>query len=104
MAGRRLAEEIYGGGVIDRLQPVLELGTGGDLSRTDGCNRITARAKIVRDTIRIGLIAVTKRACPPAVMDQVSRFFKALRAARRWSAYGLEAAEERTFNDFAFGP
>jgi putative lipoprotein len=83
-AGRWLAEDIHGGGVIDQPHPVLELGAGGDLSGTGGCNRITGRAKIVRDTIRIGLIAVTKKTCTPAVMNQESRFVAALRAATRW--------------------
>ena len=45
-AGRWLAEDIRGGGVIDRLQSVLEIAGDGRISGTGGCNRIMGKARM----------------------------------------------------------
>jgi len=83
-AGRWLAENIRGGGVIDRLQTILELGTDGAVSGTGGCNIMSGRARISGDTIGFGPIASTRKACSPAVMNQEAGFFSALEDARTW--------------------
>src|SRR5262245_48511789 len=69
-AGRWLAENIRGGGVIDRLQTILELGADGAISGTGGCNVMRGKATISGDTIAFGPIASTRKACSPAVMNQ----------------------------------
>lgn len=83
-AGRWLAEDIRHGGVIDRLQTVLELGADGEVSGSGGCNRITGRAVIAGDGIAFGPLASTKMACAPAAMNQERKFFDALRDVRAW--------------------
>jgi len=81
-SGRWLAEDIGGGGVIDRLQTVLEIGDDGRISGTGGCNRMTGKATVSGDRITFGPIASTNMACTPAVMNQESKFFTALRNVR----------------------
>lgn len=83
-AGKWLAEDIRGGGVIDRLQVVLEIAADGAISGTGGCNRMTGKATISEDKITFGPIAATRMACTPAAMEQEGRFFVALRDARAW--------------------
>ncbi len=82
--GRWLAEDIGGGGVIDRLQTVLEVRDDGAVSGSGGCNRFAGRAEIAGDAIRFGPIAGTKMMCPPAAMDQETKFFAALPQAASW--------------------
>jgi putative lipoprotein len=83
-AGRWLAEDIRGGGVADRLQTVLEISPDGRISGTGGCNRMAGKATIASAAITFGSIVSTKMACPPAVMNQESRFFAALNDVRAW--------------------
>src|SRR5262245_17332334 len=65
-AGRWLAEDIRNGGVIDRLQTVLELGADGAVSGSGGCNRMTGRVVIAGHRMTFGPLASTKMACAPA--------------------------------------
>lgn len=83
-AGRWLAEDIRGGGVIDRLQSVLEIAGDGRISGTGGCNRIMGKARIAGATITLSPLATTRMACSPAVMDQERKFLAALEAVRSW--------------------
>jgi putative lipoprotein len=82
--GRWLAEDIAGGGVIDRLQTVLEIAGDGRISGTSGCNRIAGKARVEGIRISFGSIASTRMACSPAVMDQERKFLAALEKVRRW--------------------
>ncbi len=82
--GRWLAEDILGGGVLDRVQTVLDIGEDGRVGGSSGCNAITGEAEIKGDRITFGPIAATRRACVPALGDQEQKFFKALGLARRW--------------------
>ncbi|KFC75611.1 Heat shock protein-like protein [Bosea sp. LC85] len=82
--GRWLAEDIRGGGVIDRLQSVLELAADGKVSGTGGCNRMSGSAKLSGPQISFGPLASTRMACTLAAMNQESKFFAALESARSW--------------------
>ncbi|MBN8937939.1 MAG: YbaY family lipoprotein [Rhizobiales bacterium] len=84
LAGRWLAEDIGGGGVIDRLQSVLEIGADGRVSGTGGCNRIGGRATVTGTAISFGRLISTQMACTPAAMNQEHKFLTALEAARSW--------------------
>ena len=82
---RWLAEDIRGGGVIDRVQTVLEIAVDGAISGSGGCNAMLGTAIIAGDTIAVfGAIASTRMACPRDVMEQESKFFAALRSTRTW--------------------
>jgi putative lipoprotein len=49
-----------------------------------GCNLYTAPMSATDTSIRVGVIAMTRRACPPPVSDQETRFTRALEAAREY--------------------
>ena len=85
-AGRWLAEDIRGRGVIDNLQTVLEIAEDGKVSGSGGCNRMSGMATLTGEEITFGPIASTKMACAPAVMDQEMKFFAALSEVRTWQA------------------
>jgi putative lipoprotein len=82
--GRWLAEDIGGGGVIDRLQTTLEIGDDNRIAGKGGCNRYFGRAKVAGETMSFSEIGATQMACTPAAMDQESKFFAALGETRGW--------------------
>ena len=84
--GRWLLEDIRQGGVIDRLQTVLEIAPDGRVSGSGGCNRMSGSARISGTRISFGPVAATQMACTPAAMDQEQKFFAGLREVRRWRA------------------
>lgn len=77
-----LAEYIDGNGVIDRAQTTLEFFEPTRAGGRGGCNRYSAAVEIEGSSIRFGDPAATRMACVPALMDQETRFFVALRSAR----------------------
>ncbi|PZQ46454.1 MAG: hypothetical protein DI556_20370 [Rhodovulum sulfidophilum] len=86
LAGSWLAEDIGRAGVIDRLRTVLVIAADGAVSGSGGCNRITGRATISGETVAFGPIASTDMLCPPAVMDQETKFLALLGQVRSWRA------------------
>ncbi len=92
--GRWLAEDIRGGGVIDDLQSVLEISGNGAVSGSGGCNRLHGQATISGASLTFGAIASTRMACPPAVMDQESKFLSALEAVR---SFRIDSQQRKLF-------
>lgn len=82
--GKWLAEDILGGGVIDRLQTTLEIAPDGIVSGHGGCNRYRGRVSITGESISFSPLASTKVACAPAAMAQEQKFHQALEQARRF--------------------
>lgn len=82
--GRWLAEDINGGGVIDRLQTTLELGADGKVTGMGGCNRYMGSATVTDNAISFQPMASTRKACSPAVMDQENKFHAALTTVTSW--------------------
>jgi putative lipoprotein len=83
-AGKWLAESIRGHGVIDDLQSTLEIAADGKVTGSGGCNRISGRAEVQGERITFGPMISTKMACPPAIMDQESKFLAALGDVQRF--------------------
>ena len=79
-----LAEDIQGGGVLDRLQTTLSFLGDGRVAGTGGCNRFNGPVDVKGQSIHFGSLAVTMMACSPAVMQQEERFFAAVAAAAQW--------------------
>jgi heat shock protein HslJ len=80
-----LVEDIMGRGVIDNAQTTLRIEPDGTASGSTGCNPFHGKATFAKNRIRFGHMAVTLRACPPALADQERKFLDALgktRAAR----------------------
>lgn len=82
--GKWLAEDIDGGGVIDRLQTTLEIRDDGIVNGMGGCNRYAGSAKIDGNAIKFLPMASTRMACSPAVMKQESKFHNTLERVRTW--------------------
>ncbi|WP_236621019.1 META domain-containing protein [Rhodopirellula sallentina] len=76
--GNWLAEDIMGNGVIDRAQTTLEVTADGSVSGSTAVNRYRGQATIDGNAITFGPLISTRRAGPPAMMNQESRFTEAL--------------------------
>lgn len=83
-SGKWLAEDIDGGGVIDRLQTTLEIRDDGIVTGMGGCNRYAGSAKFDGAAIKFLPMASTRMACTPAVMKQESKFHATLEKVRAW--------------------
>lgn len=79
-----IAEDIGGQGVMDSLQSRIAFKEDGNAHGSGGCNNFSGRYTVVGDTLGIGPLASTRKACPPAIMSQEARFHEALRQVRRF--------------------
>ncbi len=86
-----VAEDIDNRGVMDILQSTVAFTPEGRVQGFGGCNNFTGAYTQDGNSLSIGTeggqLATTRKACPPAVMDQESRFMDAL---GRVSAYRIE--------------
>ncbi len=73
-----LVEDIGGRGVIDNAQTKVEFSADGTVSGSTGLNRFTGKATIAGKALSFGPLATTRRAGPPALMDQERRFLEAM--------------------------
>jgi heat shock protein HslJ/phosphoglycolate phosphatase-like HAD superfamily hydrolase len=78
IVGKWLAEDIAGGGVVDGVQTTLEVSNDGTVSGSTAVNRYGGKASIDGNKITLGQLVMTRRAGPPALMDQESKFVAAL--------------------------
>ncbi|MDQ0321977.1 heat shock protein HslJ [Pararhizobium capsulatum DSM 1112] len=78
LVGTWLVEDIKSGGVIDNLQTTLEIHDDGTYSGMAGCNNYTGVFTVKSLQISFAPAAATRKLCPPAVMDQEAKFFRAL--------------------------
>jgi len=78
LVGKWLAEDIDGRGVIDNAQSTLEVKADGSVAGNTGVNRYGGTAQITEQNITFGPLATTRRAGPPALMDQELKFTDAL--------------------------
>lgn len=76
-----------GGGVLDRAQSTLEVSQDGTVSGNTAVNRYSGKATLKEMSIRFGPLAMTRRAGPPAMMDQESKFTAAV---EKVSGYRIE--------------
>ena len=79
-----LAEDIMGGGVVDRAQSTLQPLPDGRVAGSSGCNRFNGSGVISGGKVVIGALATTRMACPEALMAQESKYLKALAASTRY--------------------
>lgn len=84
IVGEWLLEDIDGRGVIDNLNTPFIITADSKVNGHAGCNRFFGTAEITGSLIAIGPTMTTKMACPPAIMEQEQRFFRALDKIERW--------------------
>ena len=83
LAGRTwVAEDIDGRGVMDTLQSCLLIVSAAEVAGLAGCNSFHGSAEFSPGAVRIGPLASTRKMCPPAIMDQETKFLAALESAR----------------------
>jgi putative lipoprotein len=83
-----IAEEIEGRRGLDQVQSTLTFESAERIVGSTGCNRYFAPLQVSGTALRIGMGGSTRRACPPEVMDQESRFLAALDAIRTYRRDG----------------
>ncbi len=81
-------EDLGGRGVEDRVQSTIIFKTHDRIVGWGGCNRYFSGYRFDGQNFDIGPIRSTRRVCPAVVMDQETRFFKALDKANRISREG----------------
>lgn len=80
-----LTEDIRGAGVIDTAQTTLSISATGEVSGSGGCNAYFGKATIADKTLSFGTIGSTFMQCPPALMDQETKFLDVLKQTRQFS-------------------
>ncbi len=80
-AGEWLVEDINGRGVIDFLQTTLTFDDAGQISGNAGCNRYSGSYELRGNRLQLGPLAVTRKACLPAVADQEQAFLETFAAS-----------------------
>jgi heat shock protein HslJ len=71
-------EDIGGGGIIDSAHVTLTFGADGRAFGAGGCNRWTGGYTTEGDALTFGPAAVTRMACPEALMNLEQAFLTAL--------------------------
>jgi len=78
------AEDIGGGGIIDRSRATLTLGADGRINGSASCNNYSGSYALDRGALSFtSALVATQKACAPSLMDQERRFLAILGAARR---------------------
>ena len=62
--------------------PTIQFGANSVTGDT-GCNRYSATLELDGDKVQLGPIGMTKRACPPPIMDREIRYVEVLGSAMR---------------------
>ena len=78
------AEDIGGGGIIDRSRATLTFGADGRISGSASCNNYSGSYALDRGALNFtSALVATQKACVPSLMDQERRFLAILGAARQ---------------------
>lgn len=78
------AEDIGGGGIIDRSRATLTFGVDGRISGSASCNNYSGSYALDRGALSFTSVMVaTQKSCVPSLMDQERRFLAILGAARQ---------------------
>jgi len=78
------AEDIGGGGIIDRSHATLTFGADGRVSGSASCNQYSGSYTLDRGALEFtSALVATQRSCAPSLMDQERRFLAILGAAQR---------------------
>ncbi len=80
-----LTEDIRGAGVIDDAQTTMSIAASGEVSGSGGCNRYFGKATITGETLNFGTVGSTFMQCPPALMDQETKFLDVLKQTRSFN-------------------
>jgi len=79
-----VAQDIGGGGIIDRSRVTLDFGVDGRLAGRASCNAYTTTYGLTGENLTIGTTATTMMSCPTSLQDQERRFLEILQRVRRF--------------------
>lgn len=78
-------EDLEGAGVLDRTQATLAFPEAGRVAGSASCNRFFGTVDVSGLSIAFGALGSTRMSCAEAVMQQESRYLKALAGAERFT-------------------
>ncbi|HLH01969.1 MAG TPA: META domain-containing protein [Bryobacteraceae bacterium] len=81
-------EDLGAAGVIDHAEATLSFPEQGRVAGKASCNRFTGTAAIEGNIIKFGPLATTRMMCPEALMNQETKYLKALESAERFERQG----------------
>ncbi len=81
-------ENLAGAAVLDSVAATLEFPAEGQAAGNASCNRFTGPVTVAGDSVTFGPLAVTRMACPEAVMSQEGAYLDALAKAERFRVEG----------------
>ncbi len=82
--GNWVAERIQGQKVSAKVQSTLDIAKDGNITGNAGCNQYMGGMEIKGETIKVQPAGSTRMACPPAQMQQDSKFHAALGTVTSW--------------------
>jgi putative lipoprotein len=88
LAGTWLLEDLAGAGVIDDARATLEFREPGRVSGRGSCNQFSGPVTITGSGVSFGPLVSTMVACAEALMNQETKYLKALQSAERYSLEG----------------
>jgi heat shock protein HslJ len=80
-----LLEDLAGSGVLDQVQATLTFLEAGKVAGNGSCNRFFGTAEIHGENLKFGPLGATRMACPEPVMNQETKYLRALQAAERFA-------------------
>ncbi|HYZ84443.1 MAG TPA: META domain-containing protein [Bryobacteraceae bacterium] len=84
-----LLEDLAGRGVVGQVPATLSFKDAGQISGRGSCNGFSGTAQIQGNTIKLGPLIATKRACAdPAMMNQENQYLRALQSAEHFELQG----------------
>lgn len=82
--GEWVVEDIAGCGVIDNSHATLIFGAGGQFSGRASCNTMSSTYSQHGRAVSIGTVALTRMACPPAILNQEAMLLRQLQGIRTY--------------------
>lgn len=79
-----IVEDINGAGIIDKTQASIDFGSDMQLTGSATCNNYTAKYSQKGDKLIVSQAANTRKLCPPALMDQETKFLDILTHVERF--------------------
>lgn len=84
LSGSWHVDYIEGAGVVDRSPAHYRFGDDMRVSGNASCNLFNGTYEIVDGAIAVGSLASTRKLCPPALMEQETRFLAAMQRVHHW--------------------
>jgi len=85
-------EDLAGAGTLDRVEATIEFPEAGRVAGLASCNRFFGYFETSGAMLTIARLGATKKLCPPALMDQETKYLRALEGAERFVLEGATLA------------